>query len=309
MGNVSNQVNLLTIIMNAKELFQNVLDEVRNDVKLFQDNKGITPGLAAILVGDDPVSQVYVSLKEKDCEKVGIKSTVYRMFEHPAETRKKEVLDLIKKLNKDPEIHGILIQLPFPDFIDKERVFETLSPQKDVDGLTPHNMGKLFLGEYSFENSLIPCTPKGAIAILNHFNIDLSGKDAVIVGRSNLVGEPLRKLLQDRNATATCTHQKTINLLQRLKQADIIITAAGRPPELYQENAFRLTSDMVKKGAIVVSIGVRRDPVTEKLVFDVDFEDVKDKCSYITPNTGSTGIMTRGMLLKNTISAAKKLCV
>lgn len=294
--------------MNAKELFQNVLNEVRNDVKLIQDKKGITPGLAAILVGDDPVSQVYVSLKEKDCEKVGIKSTVYRMFEHPAETRKQEVLDLINKLNNDPKTHGILIQLPFPDFIDKERVFETLSPLKDVDGLTPHNMGKLLLGEYSLKNSLIPCTPKGAMAILDYFNIDLAGKDAIIVGRSTLVGEPLRKLLQDRNVTATCTHRKTLNLLQRLKQADIIVTAAGRPPELYQENSFRLTSNMVKEGAIVVSIGVRRDPTTGKLVFDVDFEDVKDKCSYITPNIGSTGIMTRGMLLKNTISAAKKLC-
>ncbi len=293
--------------MSAKELFQQLLDEVRNDVKMIQEDKGITPGLAAILVGDDPVSQVYVSLKEKDCERVGIKSTVYRMFEHPIETRKKEVLDLIKKLNDDPEIHGILIQLPFPDFIDKERVFETLSPQKDVDGLTPHNMGKLLLGEYNMENSLIPCTPKGAVAILDHFNIDLSGKDTIIVGRSALVGEPLRKLLQDRNATVTCTHRNTMNLHQRLKQADIIVTAAGRPPELYKENAFRLTSDMIKTGVIIVSIGVRRDPATGKLVFDIDFEDVKDKCSYITPNTGSTGIMTRAMLLKNTIIAAKKV--
>jgi methylenetetrahydrofolate dehydrogenase (NADP+)/methenyltetrahydrofolate cyclohydrolase len=168
-------------------------------------------------------------------------------------------------------------------------------------------MGKLLLGEYSAKNSLIPCTPKGSMAILDHFGIDVAGKDAIIVGRSTLVGEPLRKLLQDRNATVTCTHRKTKNLVERLRKADIIVAAAGRPPELYQENAFRLSADMVKEGVIVISIGVRRDPATSKLVFDVDFEDVKDKAGYITPNTGSTGIMTRGMLLKNTISAAKNL--
>jgi len=297
----------LTVIMSAKELFQQLLDEVRQDVKILQEEKGVTPGLAAILVGDDPVSQVYVSLKEKDCGKVGIKSTVHKMFDHPPETRNKKVLDLIMKLNNDPETHGILIQLPFPNFVDKEKVFETLSPQKDADGLTPHNMGKLLLGEYSMENGLIPCTPKGSLAILDHFGIDVAGKDAIIVGRSALVGEPLRKLLQDRNATVTCTHRKTKNLLERLKKADIVVAAAGRPPELYQENAFRLSADMVKEGVIVISIGVRRDPATGKLVFDVDFEDVKDKAGYITPNTGSTGIMTRGMLLKNTISSAKSL--
>ena len=297
----------MTVVMGAKELFHQLLDEVKQDVKILQEEKDVTPGLAAILVGDDPVSQVYVSLKEKDCGKVGIKSTVYKMFDYPPETRKKKVLDLIRKLNNDPETHGILIQLPFPDFVDKEKIFETLSPQKDADGLTPHNMGKLLLGEYSTKNSLIPCTPKGSMAILDHFGIDVAGKDAIIVGRSTLVGEPLRKLLQDRNATVTCTHRKTKNLVERLRKADIIVTAAGRPPELYQENAFRLSADMVKEGVIVISIGVRRDPVTSKLIFDVDFEDVKDKAGYITPNTGSTGIMTRGMLLKNTISAAKNL--
>ena len=297
----------MTVVMGAKELFHQLLDEIKQDVKILQEEKDVTPGLAAILVGDDPVSQVYVSLKEKDCGKVGIKSTVYKMFDYPPKTRKKKVLDLIRKLNNDPETHGILIQLPFPDFVDKEKIFETLSPQKDADGLTPHNMGKLLLGEYSAKNSLIPCTPKGSMAILDHFGIDVAGKDAIIVGRSTLVGEPLRKLLQDRNATVTCTHRKTKNLVERLRKADIIVAAAGRPPELYQENAFRLSADMVKEGVIVISIGVRRDPVTSKLVFDVDFEDVKDKAGYITPNTGSTGIMTRGMLLKNTISAAKNL--
>ena len=295
----------MTVVMGAKELFHQLLDEIKQDVKILQEEKDVTPGLAAILVGDDPVSQVYVSLKEKDCGKVGIKSTVYKMFDYPPKTRKKKVLDLIRKLNNDPETHGILIQLPFPDFVDKEKIFETLSPQKDADGLTPHNMGKLLLGEYSAKNSLIPCTPKGSMAILDHFGIDVAGKDAIIVGRSTLVGEPLRKLLQDRNATVTCTHRKTKNLVERLRKADIIVAAAGRPPELYQENAFRLSADMVKEGVIVISIGVRRDPATSKLVFDVDFEDVKDKAGYITPNTGSTGIMTRGMLLKNTISAAK----
>ncbi len=297
----------MTVVMSAKELFQQVLDEVRSDVKMLQEEKGVTPCLAALLVGDDPVSQTYVSLKEKDCGKVGIISKVYRMFDQPPKTREKEVLNLIEKLNSDPETHGVLIQLPFPDFVDKENIFERLSPKKDADGLTPYNMGKLLLGEYDLESSLIPCTPKGVMKILDHFDVDVSGRDAVIVGRSTLVGEPLRKLLQDRNATATCTHRKTKNLMEMLKEADIIVTAAGRPPELYRENSFRLTKDMVKDGVIVISIGVRRDPATGKLVFDVDFEDVKEKASYITPNTGSTGIMTRGMLLKNTVSAAKRL--
>lgn len=297
----------MTVIMDAKQLFQQVTDKVRQDVKTLQEERGVTPGLAALLVGDDAVSQTYVSLKEKDCVNVGIKSTVYKMFDYPPEAREKEVLDLVRRLNSDPETHGILIQLPFPDFVDKEKVFESLSPQKDADGLTPYNLGKLLLGEYTMESSLIPCTPKGAMAILNHYGVDVSGKDVVIVGRSTLVGEPLRKLLQDRDATAVCTHRKTKNLGERLLEADIVVAAAGRPPELYRGDSFRLTADMVKEGVVVVGIGVRRDPATGKLVFDIDFDDVKSKASYITPNTGSTGLMTRGMLLQNTIIAAKRL--
>ncbi len=297
----------MTVVMSAKELFQQVLNEVEIDVKMLQEKMGITTGLAAVLVGDDPVSQTYVSLKAKDCDKVGIISKVYKMFEYPPETREDEVVKLIDRLNTDPETHGVLIQLPFPDFVDKEKIFERLSPQKDVDGLTPYNMGKLLLGDYTIDSSLIPCTPKGAIKILDHFGVDVAGKDAVIVGRSILVGEPLRKLLQDRNATVTCTHRKSKNLIKRLREADIVVAAAGRPPELYTESSFRLRGDMVKEGVIVISIGVRRDITTGKLVFDVDFEDVKVKSSYITPNIGSTGLMTRGMLLKNTVTAAKKL--
>jgi methylenetetrahydrofolate dehydrogenase (NADP+)/methenyltetrahydrofolate cyclohydrolase len=297
----------MTVVMGARDLFEKILSGIRNDVKTLQEKSGVTPGLAAILVGDDPVSQTYVSLKEKDCERVGIVSRVYRMFEHPPETRETEVLNLIRRLNSNSEIHGVLIQLPFPDFVNREKIFENLAPQKDVDGLTPYNLGKLLLGEYILEDSLIPCTPKGAIRILDHFNVPIEGKNAVIVGRSVLVGEPLRKLLQDRNATATCTHRHTTNLSKRLMEADIIVTASGRPPEIYERDAFRLTGEMVKDGVTVVSIGVRRNPVTGKLVFDVDFDDVKDKAAYITPNTGSTGIMTRAMLLQNTIAAAKRI--
>ncbi len=297
----------MTVVMDARELFEQVLNEIRQDVKMLQEKRGVTPGLAALLVGHDPVSQTYVSLKEKDCGKVGFVSRVYKMFDYPAETRENEVLNLLRNLNNDPDIHGILIQLPFPDFVNREKVFETLAPKKDADGLTPYNLGKLLLGEYTFEESLLPCTPKGAMKILEHFNVPLAGQNAVIVGRSALVGEPLRKMLQDRDATATCTHRHTKDLNMRLKEADIIVAASGRPPELYQKDSFRLTSDMVKEGAAVVSIGVRRDPATGKLVFDVDFEDVKEKAGYITPNTGATGIMTRAMLLKNTVEAAKRL--
>jgi methylenetetrahydrofolate dehydrogenase (NADP+)/methenyltetrahydrofolate cyclohydrolase len=292
--------------MDARELFQKVLEEIRKDVEELKE-RGINPRLAALLVGDDPVSQTYVALKEKDCKKVGIESIVYRMFEHNPEIREKEVLNLINDLNNDPETHGVLIQLPFPDFVNREKVFENLSPLKDVDGLTPYNMGKLMLGEYNIIDSLIPCTPKGTMMILDHYNVDISGKDAVIVGRSALVGEPLRKLMQDKNATAICTHTRTKNLEKRLKEADIVVTAAGRPPEVSDLNSFRLDQNMISEGVIVINIGVRRDPSTGKLVFDVDFENVREKTSYITPNTGSTGIMTRGMLLKNTITAAKRI--
>jgi len=297
----------MTVIMDCKNLFQNVSDEIKKDVRILEEEKGVTPCLAALLVGEDPVSQTYVSLKEKDCEKVGIKSKVYKMFEYSPNKRNKEVLDIIRKLNNDPQIHGILIQLPFPDFINKEEVFETLSPKKDVDGLTPYNMGKIILGEYTMEKSFIPCTPKGAVVILNHFGVEVAQKDVVIVGRSALVGEPLRKLLQDKDATVTCVHRKTENMKKRLQEADIVIAAAGRPPELYPNDSFRLTAEMVKEKVVVVGIGVRRDQKTGKLVFDIDFDGLKEKASYITPNTGSTGLMTRGMLMKNTIIAAKKL--
>lgn len=296
----------MAIIMEAKTVFEAIKDEVRREAEALKQ-RGVTPGLAAILVGEDPTSQMYVSMKQADCGKVGIRSLVYEVYKHPKEVKEKELMSLIEQLNRDEEIHGILVQLPFPDFVNEERVFEALSPGKDVDGLTPHNMGKLMRGEYDPEGSLLPCTPKGVVKLLDHYDVEVKGKDVVIVGRSKLVGEPLRKLLQDKGATVSNLHRRTKNVDEKLLQADIVVCAAGRPPELYQENSFRLTGDMVKGGVVVVGVGVRKDLVQNKLLFDVDFDDVKEKASYITPNTGGVGLMTRAMLLKNAIIATKRL--
>jgi methylenetetrahydrofolate dehydrogenase (NADP+)/methenyltetrahydrofolate cyclohydrolase len=243
---------------------------------------------------------MYVSMKQQDCKEVGIYSEVCEIYTCPPEAREKQLIATIEEMNIRDDITGILIQLPLPDFIDRYRPFEVLAPEKDVDGLTPYNKGKL-MSRYDFKNDVLPCTAAGAIELLDRYGVEIKGKDVVIIGRSDLVGKPLWKLFEDRDATPVCCHRATKSTLQRIKEADIVVCAAGRPPEIYREDAFRLTSDMIKDGAVVIGIGARKDPITGKLYFDVDFKDVQRKASYITPNLNGMGLMTRGRLLWNTI--------
>lgn len=296
----------MTVVMEAKPIFEKIKEELKADVKILND-KGIKPTLAAVIVGDDEISRTYVSLKQKDCNNVGINSELYDRSKYSIETREKEVIKLLEELNRRNDVHSILIQMPFPEFVSAEKVFEILSPNKDVDGLTPFRMGKLLRGEYDLENDLLPCTPKGIMKLLEYYKVDVAEKDAVIIGRSVLVGNPLRKMLEDKGATAECLHTKSKNILSKIRDADIVVSAAGRPPEIFKENSFRLTGDMIKEEVVVVGVGVKKDNITGKMYFDVDFDNVKEKASYITPNIGGVGVMTRAMLLKNTIIACERL--
>lgn len=252
--------------------------------------KGINPCLAVIIVGDDPASQVYVRNKKKACEELGI---ISREFVIPADYGQINLLKTIQLLNSTPEIHGILCQLPLPigyDYNEKE-IIEAISPEKDVDCFHPYNVGRLMTGDYTF----LPCTPAGVIEMLNYYNIDPTGKECVVVGRSNIVGKPMSMLLLSKNGTVTTAHSKTKNLTEICKRADIVVAAVGRPKFI--------TEDMVKEGAVVIDVGINR--VDGKLCGDVDFENVKEKASYITPVPGGCGVTTVAMLMKNTIAAAK----
>jgi len=289
----------LPVIMRAEAIFQQTKERVANEVREFK-KMGITPGLAAILPKDDATAKMYVSMKQQDCKEVGIYSEVSEIYKYAPEERERQLYAKIEELNIRDDITAILVQMPLPDFIDKHRSFEILIPEKDVDGLTPKNKGKL-MSRYDFEKDILPCTAAGVIELLDRYGVEIEGKNAVIIGRSDLVGKPLWKLFEDRNATPVCCHRATRNSLDRIRDADIVVSAAGRPPELYQEDAFRLTSSMIKEGAVVVGVGARKDPVSGKLHFDVDFDDVSSKASYITPNLKGVGLMTRGRLLWNTI--------
>ena len=285
--------------MTAELIFQQTKEKVANEVREFK-KKGITPGLAAILPKDDSTAKMYVSMKQQDCKEVGIYSEVSEIYKYPSEERERQLYAKIEELNIRDDITGILVQMPLPDSFDKHRPFEILIPEKDVDGLTPKNKGKL-MSRYDFENDILPCTAAGVIELLDRYEVEIEGTNAVIIGRSDLVGKPLWKLFMDRNATPVCCHRATRNSLDRIKEADIVVSAAGRPPGLYYEDTFQLTSSMIKEGAVVVGVGAKKDPVSGKLHFDVDFNDVAPKASYITPNLKGVGLMTRGRLLWNTI--------
>lgn len=289
----------MSVIMRADSIFQQTKERVANEVRKF-NKMGITPGLAAILPKDDATAKMYVSMKRRDCNEVSIYSEVWEIYKYAPEERERQLCAKIEELNIRDDITAILIQMPLPDFIDRHRPFELLIPEKDVDGLTPKNKGKL-MSRYDFEKDVLPCTAAGVIELLDRYGVEIEGKNAVIIGRSDLVGKPLWKLFEDRNATPVCCHRATRNSLDRIREADIVVSAAGRPPELYQEDTFRLTSSMIKEGAVVVGVGARKDPVSGKLHFDVDFDDVASKASYITPNLKGVGLMTRGRLLWNTI--------
>lgn len=284
----------MVVIMDGKSLAEKFKRDISARVEAVKKERDIIPTLATILVGDDPSSKIYVKGKSKDCEEVGIN---FRLHELPASTAEQKLLDLVDELNKDSEVHGILVQLPLPPHIDKKKVTASIKPQKDVDGLHPYNVGKLWLGMYNFEKDLLPCTPKGIVKLLDHYGIELSGKLAVIINRSDLVGKPLSKLFLDRNATVVICHSKTQGLEKYALAADVLVSAVGRRPN------FAVRKDMVKEGAVVVDVGMNY--VGGKLQGDVDFESVKEKASYITPVPGGVGPMTRVMLLYNALIAAK----
>lgn len=272
-----------------------IADGERNRIKQETEAFGKTVSLAVILVGDDPASQSYVASKEKACREAGMDSLVIKM---PANTDEKTVLDKIRELNADKKINGILVQLPLPEQIDENRVIETIDPNKDVDCLHPYNFGKLFSGDFVVE----PCTPKGIMKMLDYFKIDVYGKNAVVIGRSNIVGKPVAMMLMHKNATVTICHSKTKNLADVTRSADILIAAIGRP-NYVREN-------MVKEGAVVIDVGINRvddasDPRGYRLVGDVDYDSVAKVASALTPVPGGVGKMTIPMLLENTLQLAR----
>ena len=249
----------------------------------------ITPGLAVVIVGDDPASRVYVNNKKKACEAVGFVSEEYAL---PAETTQEELLALVQTLNSKPEINGILVQLPLPKHLDDKAVIEAINPQKDVDAFHAVNVGKIMLGEYDF----LPCTPAGVMEMLHSYQIPVEGKECVVIGRSNIVGKPMGMLLLHENGTVTICHSRTKNLAEVCRRADILVAAVGIPKFV--------KADMVKDGAVVIDVGMDRDE-NGKLCGDVDFENVKEKCSFITPVPGGVGPMTIATLMKNTLKACK----
>lgn len=251
---------------------------------------GYTPGLAVIIVGEDPASKVYVRNKSKACDEVGIYSEVYEL---PESTTEEELIALVHRLNTDEKINGILVQLPLPKHLSDERVIAEISPEKDVDAFHTVNVGKIMLGDYDF----LPCTPAGVMVLLEHYGIDVGGKECVVVGRSNIVGKPQAMLLLHANGTVTVCHSRTKDLASVTRRADILVVAIGK--------ADFITGDMVKEGAVVIDVGMNRRE-DGKLTGDVDFESVEAKASYITPVPGGVGPMTITMLMKNTLTAAKR---
>ncbi len=249
----------------------------------------ITPGLAVVIVGDDPASRVYVNNKKKACEAVGFVSEEYAL---PAETTQEELLALVETLNNKPDISGILVQLPLPKHLDDKAVIAAINPQKDVDAFHAVNVGKIMLGEYDF----LPCTPAGVMEVLHSYQIPVEGKECVVIGRSNIVGKPMGMLLLHENGTVTICHSRTKNLAEVCRRADILVAAVGIPKFV--------KADMVKEGAVVIDVGMDRDE-NGKLCGDVDFENVKEKCSFITPVPGGVGPMTIATLMKNTLKACK----
>lgn len=277
-------------IISGKEVALKVRERIKNEVEELVAKTGKRPGLAVIIVGEDPASQVYVRNKAKGCEEVGFHSEVYRL---PEQTEMSELLALINKLNNDENIHGILCQLPLPKHLDETEVILAIDPNKDVDAFHPVNTGKIMIGNYSF----LPCTPAGVMELIASSGVDISGKECVVVGRSNIVGKPQAMLLLQKNGTVTICHSRTKNLAETTKRADILVVAVGRPNFI--------TGDMIKEGAIVVDVGINRMD-DGKLVGDVHFESAEKVASYITPVPGGVGPMTITMLLQNTLTAAKQ---
>lgn len=285
-------------LIDGKEVAAKVTESLKERIAILKE-KGVTPGLAAVLVGDDPASATYVGSKEKKCKKLGLYSEV---ITRGASFSQDDLVELVKSLNANDKIHGILVQSPLPDHIDELSVTLAINPAKDVDGFHPHNVGLMMMGK----RSLLPCTPHGIIKLLEHYQIDPAGKEVVVVGRSNIVGKPVAAMLMQKNdwanATVTIAHSKSRNLPEITARADILIAATGRPNTI--------TAEMVKDQAVIIDVGINRiedasRPRGYRLVGDVDFEACKLKASYITPVPGGVGPMTIAMLMSNTVQAAE----
>lgn len=275
-------------IIDGKALAQSIKENIAREVDALKE-KGVTPGLAVILVGDDPASKVYVNNKKKACAQVGIYSEEYLL---PADTDEKTLLDLIAKLNADKNISGVLLQAPIPPHLDYRKISETISPDKDVDAFHPYNVGKIMIGDFDF----VPCTPAGVIELIKSTGTEIAGKNCVVIGRSNIVGKPQAMLLLKENGTVTVCHSKTKDIAAFTRNADILVVAVGK--------AGFVNGDMIKPGAVVIDVGMNRN--TEgKLCGDVDFASAEPVAAYITPVPGGVGPMTVTMLLKNTVKAAK----
>jgi len=279
---------LVAKIIDGKVVSADVKSRVKKAVVELGD-VDIEPCLATVLVGDDSASATYVGNKQKDAKEVGIATIDHRL---PVNFKQRELVELVQLLNNDAAVHGILVQLPLPKHINEFSIINTLNPLKDVDGLTPYNAGMLQNGSALLK----PCTPSGVMELLDYYAIDISGMDAVIVNRSNLVGKPLAFMLLEKDATVTVCHSKTKSLIEKLRNADLVVTAVGN------RQRFTLTEDMIKEEAIVIDVGTAR--LNGKLAGDADFDSVREKASWITPVPGGVGLMTRAMLLKNTVAAA-----
>ena len=276
-------------IINGKEISAAIRAEIKEATERLVADSGVRPGLAVIIVGEDPASQVYVRNKKRACDEVGFYSESYEL---PESTTQDELNALVDRLNKDEKIHGILCQLPLPKHLDENEVIMRIDPKKDVDAFHPENVGKIMIGDYSF----LPCTPAGVMALLERSGIDVCGKECVVVGRSNIVGKPQAMLLLHANGTVTICHSRTKNLAEVCRRADILVAAIGK--------ADFFTGDMIKEGAVVIDVGMNRR-ADGKLTGDVDFASVEPKASYITPVPGGVGPMTITMLMQNTLTAAK----
>ncbi|MCL2216810.1 MAG: bifunctional methylenetetrahydrofolate dehydrogenase/methenyltetrahydrofolate cyclohydrolase FolD [Defluviitaleaceae bacterium] len=274
----------MAVILDGKGLAKKVLVDVKSRV----ESAGLCPGLAVVIVGDNAASRVYVNNKKKDCAECGIKSEEFAL---PADAGETQLLTLIAELNARADIHGILVQLPLPDGYSEEKVIQAISPEKDVDAFHMLNVGRVLTGDYSF----LPCTPAGVMELLDHYNIDPKGKHCVVVGRSNIVGKPMAMMLLHRHATVTICHSRTVDLASFTQQADILVCAVGKIE--------MITADMVKPGAVVIDVGIHRKE-SGGLCGDVNYEDVCQKASFITPVPGGVGPMTRALLMRNTLAAA-----
>ena len=275
----------MAILIDGKAVSQKIKEEVRAEI----ERDKLSVGLAVIIVGNDPASRVYVNNKKKACEVCGIKSYEYAL---PEETTEKELRDLVRTLNDDPNVNGILVQLPLPKHITEKKIIKTISPKKDVDAFHAENVGRIVIGNYAF----LPCTPAGVMELIHSTGTDVSGKECVVIGRSNIVGKPMAMLLLHENGTVTICHSHTKDLAAVCRRADILVSAVGK--------ADFVTADMVKEGAVVIDVGMNRN-AENKLCGDVKFDEVEPKASYITPVPGGVGPMTIAMLMKNTLMAKR----